>query len=109
MAEYAILENGTVTEVDSVTFFEWLKTDKDFIKRRVEYTEFDGYCTVSTVFLGLNHQFRPNAPPLWFETLVFGGLLDGEMERYTTIEAALAGHTEMVKRVQLGAIEHGNG
>jgi hypothetical protein len=28
--------------------------------------------TVSTVFLGVNHQYLPNAKPLWFETMVFG-------------------------------------
>lgn len=47
---------------------------------------------VSTVFLGADHNFgRVGAPVLW-ESLVFGGPTDGEMRRYTSRAAALAGH-----------------
>lgn len=53
---------------------------------------------VSTVFLGLNHQFFDGPPVLW-ETLVIGGLLDGQMQRYTSRAAALRGHQEMCERV----------
>jgi len=53
---------------------------------------------VSTVFLGLDHSFGSGPPVLW-ETLVFGGLLDGEQRRYTSRAAALAGHQEICERV----------
>jgi len=53
---------------------------------------------VSTVFLGLNHQFR-EGPPLVFETMVFGGSLDGEMDRYSTWKEAEKGHKAMVEKV----------
>ncbi len=52
---------------------------------------------VSTVFLGLDHSFG-DGPPLLYETLVFGGPLDGTMRRYATRAEALAGHREMVLR-----------
>lgn len=54
---------------------------------------------VSTVFLGLDHNFRAAGPPILWETLVFGGVLDGEMRRYASREAALLGHQEMCARV----------
>lgn len=53
---------------------------------------------VSTVFLGLDHQYGVGPPVLW-ETLVFGGVLDGEMRRYTSRAAALRGHQAMCERV----------
>ena len=56
---------------------------------------------VSTVFLGLNHRFvdRGDRPLLW-ETLVFGGPLDGEMDRYATRDEAVEGHQTIVARVR---------
>ena len=53
---------------------------------------------VSTVYLGLDHQYG-DGPPLIFETMVFGGVFDGEQERYSTLEQAQAGHAAMVQRV----------
>ena len=54
---------------------------------------------ISTVFLGLDHQFG-DGPPLLFETMVFGGQLDGEMNRYSTWDDAVKGHKEMVRRAK---------
>ena len=56
---------------------------------------------VSTVFLGINHQFG-DGPPLLFETMVCGGDLDGEQERYATWDEAEAGHEAMCERVRKG-------
>ena len=51
---------------------------------------------VSTVFLSLNHQWDPDAPPLVFETMVF---IDEEavgiQARYSTWDEAVAGHNEI--------------
>ena len=53
------------------------------------------------LFTGLDHSFRSgNSPPVLYETLVFGGSLDGEMDRYSTFEEAVSGHRRMVARVQ---------
>jgi hypothetical protein len=54
---------------------------------------------VSTVFLGLDHRFFGDGPPLVFETMVFGGPLNGEMERYGSWAAAEAGHKRWVAKV----------
>jgi len=56
---------------------------------------------VSTVWLGLDHGFSldpHNMRPMIFESLVFGGLLDGEMDRYSTAEEAREGHARLVRR-----------
>lgn len=57
---------------------------------------------VSTVFLGLDHGYSPDpdAQPLTFETLVFGGALAGEMERCYTWAQAEASHARMIKRIE---------
>ncbi len=55
---------------------------------------------VSTVFLGIDHQFG-NGPPLIFETMVFDNGRSGrdeDMERYTTWEQAEEGHKRMVEK-----------
>ena len=57
---------------------------------------------ISTVWLGLDHNWG-DGPPLIFETLIFGGTLDGAMWRYPTEQAALEGHAEAVAIVQLEA------
>lgn len=54
---------------------------------------------VSTVFLGLDHAFGAQ-PPLLFETLIFSGPLDGEMERYSTWAEAEAGHARFVDKAR---------
>ena len=46
---------------------------------------------VSTVFLGINHGWG-EGPPLWFESMIFGGKLDGMQQRYATWDQAAAGH-----------------
>lgn len=68
-------------------------------KRRVDFTVVADGVEVSTVFLGYDHSFGGGQPVL-FETLVFGGPLDMEMERYYTWDEAVAGHAEMVARVK---------
>lgn len=61
---------------------------------------------VSTVFLGFDHNYYsyclqgvedeftvpPEHRPILFETLIFGGPLDGQGERYYTWEEARLGH-----------------
>lgn len=49
---------------------------------------------VSTVFLVIdhNHGFGLDDPGIWYETMVFGGSLDGHQWRYSTRADAEAGH-----------------
>jgi hypothetical protein len=86
--------------VRAVSLLEWARMfDEDPDKRRVAETLFEGV-RVSTVFLGLDHRMTMEGPPILYETMVFGGAMDGEMDRYATRLEALAGHEDMVARVQ---------
>lgn len=64
----------------------------------------DGRVVVSTVFLGLNHRFGPGRPLLW-ETMVFGGPLDGEQYRYESRLDAMKGHVEMTDRARKAVVK----
>jgi len=55
---------------------------------------------VSTVFLGLDHNFMGKGPPIVFETMVFGGPFNHTMWRYATWDEAVKGHEELVKMVR---------
>jgi len=65
-------------------------TDPDNDPWRVAHTTI-GQVLISTVFLGLDHQWG-DGPPLLFETMVFGGAYHHECERYSTWDEAEAGH-----------------
>jgi hypothetical protein len=72
-------------------------------ERHVGYYEANGV-RVSTVFLGVDHSFGfdlcpdANGKPILWETMVFGGLMDSHMERYTSIEAARQGHARILNK-----------
>lgn len=65
----------------------------------VAKTHLPGDIEVSTVFLGLDHNWG-DGPPLLFETMVFGGPLDQEQERWSTWDEAEAGHRATVERAK---------
>lgn len=48
-------------------------------------------CNVSTVFLGTDHGYGRGAPIL-FETMIFGGPLDEEQDRFCTVHEARVAH-----------------
>jgi len=96
MGDHYILKDKKAVPVDLITWAKWFET----ADLHVAMDEI-GDVRISTVFLGLDHQFG-DGPPLLFETLVFGGKLDDEMDRYTTWEEAEKGHAEMVIKVRQG-------
>lgn len=73
----------------------------DMENRRLGYTRIWGdlVIEVSTVWLGLDHRYSQNGPPLIFETMIFGGDQDGETARYSTQEDAIRGHNEIVSEL----------
>lgn len=74
---------------------KWIETaDRDVAK-----TNITDEILVSTVFLGLDHRFGEGTP-LLFETMVFGGSLDEQMERYGTWEEAESGHKRWVEKAK---------
>lgn len=99
--KYILVNGQPIPEPDSIKWAMWF--ENSLKERIVEKTQIGGV-EVSTVFLGLNHSFSETGLPILWETMVFGGPLDGEQERYTSIEAAKMGHAEMVERIKN---EHG--
>lgn len=59
-----------------------------------------GDVNVSTVFLAIDHNFIDGGPPLLWETMVFGGTMDQQQWRYSTLAEARAGHANVVKMVK---------
>lgn len=55
---------------------------------------------VSTVFLGIDHNFVDVGPPVLWETLLVGGPRDGEIQRYQTQDAARAGHAKILNSLR---------
>jgi hypothetical protein len=59
-----------------------------------------GICWVSTVFLGLDHNFMPGGPPVLFESMAFWAHEGGEeMDRCSTWLQAETMHRRMVAEV----------
>lgn len=57
---------------------------------------------VSTIWLGLNHQFNVDESPLTWETLISGGDFADEMFRYSTREQAFDDHERIVVALRNG-------
>jgi hypothetical protein len=89
---YYILVGRTPMAVDMTT---WAMSFESIPKRKVARTRVAPKCEVSTVFLGLDHN-SGGGEPILFETIVFGGPLDGHSMRYHTYDQAEAGHAATV-------------
>ncbi|MCB1712828.1 MAG: hypothetical protein KDH96_10220 [Candidatus Riesia sp.] len=91
-----ILRNKKVVPVDDL--LKWAE-EFETQDRRVRLTKLPGGYRVSTVFLGIDHQWG-DGPPLVFETMVFGpkGWGEMDMDRYSTWDEAVSGHKAMVER-----------
>ena len=66
-----------------------------------------GKSWVSTVWLGFDHGYSRTGPPIIFETMVFGGPMDGEVWRYSHEAEAAAGHLVVVELVRAMKPKHG--
>ena len=80
-----------------ITQEEWGRLLESPEYKIVNQDKLGGYI-VSTVWLGLNHNFS-GGDALIFETMVFDTAgNDLEMERYHTLEEAEKGHKEMINK-----------
>lgn len=79
---------------NKITFEEFIeKYPFNTHSRRVAFSKIEPY-RVSTVLLGLNHNFFGEGAPLIFETMIFKneGWEEVYMDRYATKQEALIGH-----------------
>ena len=95
--EYYILVDRVAVAVDLMTWANWLATaDRQIGDDQI------GPVRVSTVFLGINHNFR-GGDPILFETMIFGGPLNDEQWRYATYAEAERGHQEAITQAKIAA------
>ena len=74
----------------------WFENNRD----RIVKQEMVGDVKVSTVFLGLDHNWGQGPPVLW-ETMVFGGKMDQHQERCAgNREQAEAMHESVLEKVK---------
>lgn len=94
---FYILDNRKPVRIEHMdAWMAWM----DNSDRRVASTKM-GDVRVSTVFLGIDHYWEAAEGTLaLFETMVFGGMLDGNVERSSTWEDAEAVHEEMCEAVK---------
>jgi hypothetical protein len=75
---------------------DWAKSIEEDRRLAYHITK-DKKTEVSTVWLGLDHNFF-GGPPLIFETMVFVEGEEQECHRYTTEEQAFDGHIDMINK-----------
>ena len=108
LGDRVLRQRGQALDQESAwTLFE------DYDYKRVDLTEVGPY-VVSTVWLGLDHNYMENGPPLIFETMVFTNsawnadredpdrelLLELDCMRYSTETEAWQGHREIVTLIR---------
>lgn len=83
---------------DIVRWGEWMVKSDNKIVAQTHI----GDVMVSTVFLGIDHNWSFEGAPILFETMVFGGDkdLDSYQERYSTYKEAMEGHLEAILAVK---------
>ena len=106
-------------EGNPISTEEWSRLKDDEEYHRVGLDQVGPYM-VSTVWIGLDHQFMEGGPPLIFETMVFTttawnadrneedheGLLDLDCVRYSTEHEARRGHQDMVTLIKATYVEN---
>jgi hypothetical protein len=76
---------------------------------RVALDDVGKHVCVSTVFLGTNHNFAREGPPILFETMIFGGKLDESQWRCSTWDQAVEQHNAAVLIARYGGLKVVNG
>lgn len=97
IGHYKLEKRRPVLVPDLIEWATWMEA----ADRHVARTEFSAGVEVSTVFLGLDHRFSGNGPPLLFETIVFGLNMENDamMWRYSSWDDAVTGHNATVRKV----------
>lgn len=97
LSHWILDDKGVPIPVDLETWAKWFEKRDRIVKQ-----EWIGDCFVSTVFLGIDHNFGETGPPILWETMVFSNRsIDQEwMQRCAgSKEQAEAMHEAMAMRV----------
>ena len=98
MSSYYIERDGVPVRATLEEFSELYKEDGEVRQRRVALDVFSNGYTVSTVFLGIDHNHFGIGPPILYETMVWreDGVWEDYQERYSSRADALRGHAQAV-------------
>lgn len=104
--KYTLIGKCVVPCLDLLAWARWMEGNRG--KRHVADDrltgEVDGESVairISTVFLGVDHNWFDRSDPLLFESMIFGGPHDGDQWRYASWDEAEAGHAEMLERERM--------
>jgi hypothetical protein len=98
MFKYILNEKGEPIPCDDL--HKWCMFTEQTKARIVAKTKI-GNSEISTVFLGLDHNFGGGVSPILWETMVFGGAMDEEQTRCSgTRKDAETMHEQMCQRVK---------
>lgn len=96
---YILNEKGDAVECHN--FMYWARWfERSGSERILGRTRLTSDIYVSTVFLGIDHSHGYERKPVLWETIVFGGPMDEELERYASRKEAITGHLRMVDKVR---------
>jgi hypothetical protein len=99
MSRYFMLRDGKVVEApDHATWAGWYKSAYESVREIIRSET--AHATVTTQFLPISMTLSADEQPLLFETRVTGGWLNGQGDRFTSLERAKAGHEAWVARVR---------
>lgn len=101
MSSWYVLDDDNKPKIaDYLEAAKWRDANPD--RHRVGFTKV-GRARVSTIFLSIDHNWEgPPAPPVLFETMVFGGRFDGYQRRHETWEQAEQWHAQVVEALRSG-------
>ena len=101
---YILDGHRPVPEPNMVRWAMWFETGNRIVRQQRLYRGDppQEYAYVSTVFLGLDHNFSRIGPPVLFETMVFadGTDIDGIQERCSTWDDAERQHVRVCQEVE---------
>ena len=94
--KYILKDGKPVVEPDLLKWARWIEANK----YRHQFSFHLGEVWVTTIFLGVDHNFGDQGPPLVFETMVFGGKHHLHCQRYSTLAQAKRGHAKLVTLIK---------
>ena len=99
---YVLDGHSVVPCPDPLVWAEWHHTHKE--DRTLMFTHLATFMpiTVSTVFWGMDSlaAWKKDRPPRCFESLIFGGHMDGVGRKYHTWDEAIEGHDKLVEEAR---------
>ncbi len=101
MIRYYRLQNGIPVLCQDI--LEWSMWFEGNLQERIVEQTTAGDLFVSTVFLGLDHSYSEDGPPLIYETMVFNKAIDKSddllCQRYSTLGEAKFGHFAVLEQI----------